>query len=1039
MASERNVGNYSKRGTQDDSILPSLGSKQSSHAGSPIPAENSRSGDEQALSSPADFFQVRKAGYQNEFTKAVDDKLDRLGPHLVQPRSRFSNVPFRSLVVDPKKEIDDEGLPSISVNTSSTNLKGLASQSSSSLANTRPSHVAAKISQPNVSSRLNKGFSKFDLEANDDLNFLPGSTLRNHEGYSSDSLDDLDYSSQGMSESRMAPYGGFSRPNLKEQILNEDSFFETAPWKVVESGKGNGSLIKAVQSSIDQGIIGQCKWVGTMSMPSDSISDRVLGNISKTLSKDYNCEPVFPSDLVFNGFYKSYCKQILWPTFHYQIPDDPKSKAFEDHSWGYYKQVNQMVADKVVETFLKECKDDDSSDPRNLVWIHDYHLLLVPRMVREKLPNTKIGFFLHISFPSSEVFRCFAQREELLKGMLGANCVSFQTHEYVRHFATTCNGLLLADVNEYGISYNGNISMTATIPVGVDAKALSHTLTTASVAEWRKQIRNRWKDKKLIVSRDSMDRIRGIKQKLLAYEKFLHANPEYIETAVLIQICPNVPQDKVYESDVLSIAGRINGLTEEMSFSQPVILLEQDIGFEQYIALQCEADLFVVASMREGLNLTCHEYIIATTEKKSPLMLSEFTGSSTLLECGGEGALLINPWDLKKFAETFKILLEMGFDERLRRWKNCYNVIISHDSKNWLIKCLGAISSAWEYNRTRSLNTLKPFTEEIFEKFYESAEGKRIFVLNLETPSAIRSVNDSDISQSGKSTISVEPSKLALLLNELLSDPLNHVYIISFMRRSDLDILFKRMPSLGLIAENGGYIKLVGSSKWISIVDELELRAWMPQVGQLIKAKMDRLPGSQMDIEDCTIRFYAGEAYNEDRERALGVMGGSMQHINDMDLNNGGVHATLIKHVLVVQQDKLTLKALQFLVSYYNHKYEGVTSELLVQQFLAKQVKTTNSVPTTPLSEHLGEILSPRSQSTNGNAIGALFVSGGSTPIDEPSYEYANQLHEDGTILNVLTVSAASNDSSTSANYSTSGRNKVLVIMSDIGKKYEVK
>ena len=136
-------------------------------------------------------------------------------------------------------------------------------------------------------------------------------------------------------------------------------------------------------------------------------------------------------------------------------------------------------------------------------------------------------------------------------------------------------------------------------------------------------IRERWSNKKLIVSRDKLEKLRGIKQKLLAYEKFLHSNPEYVDTTVLIQICPGTTQDSSYESEIMSIVGRINALTGDISFSQPVVLLQQDIGFEQYVALQCEAEVFVVASMREGLNLTCHEYIIATTEKKSPLMLSE--------------------------------------------------------------------------------------------------------------------------------------------------------------------------------------------------------------------------------------------------------------------------------------------------------------------------------------------------------------------------------------------------------------------------------
>ena len=130
----------------------------------------------------------------------------------------------------------------------------------------------------------------------------------------------------------------------------------------------------------------KAKWVGIVAMPSDDVSLRVKSEISQKLSADYDCEAVFPDDVTFEGHYKSFCKQILWPTLHYQIPDDPKSKAFEDHSWGHYVLMNQLIADKIVETY------NDVNDEETTVWIHDYHLLLVPKMVRDKLPNAKIGF-----------------------------------------------------------------------------------------------------------------------------------------------------------------------------------------------------------------------------------------------------------------------------------------------------------------------------------------------------------------------------------------------------------------------------------------------------------------------------------------------------------------------------------------------------------------------------------------------------------------------------------------------------------------------
>lgn len=1049
-------------GISQSSILPSLSTSQqhTPRSGSPTFNDNASimtGSDTDQVHSAQEFFHSHKRAPNDKQNILTDNLHDKLGSKLIQPRSRYSNVAFQSLVIDPKKKNEDVGLPGLKINRSSNNLTSLNNSSFSSYSNMiglNPTTNSSTMSVPSTRQRTPVSKPGFTLHSNSSSNSIPTRIKEVEEeearesDYASDKSMDEDHIENfndlvhGRTESKLTPFGGFSKPDLEDGILNQDNIFEDAPWKVVLAGKGNVSLTKAVQIAVDAGGINDHKWVGTLAMPSDAVPDSVINGISDSLSENYDCEAVFPNDITFQGHYKSFCKQILWPTLHYQIPDDPKSKAFEDHSWGHYKLLNQLVADKIVDLYKKENGSSDPNDPNNIIWIHDYHLLLVPKMIREKLPEAKIGLFLHVSFPSSEVFRCFAQRKAILSGMLGANCITFQTDEYVRHFWQTCNRLLLADANEFGITYEGKFTMINTIPVGVDAKSLEDFLGSNEVNEWRHMIRERWSNKKLIVSRDKLEKLRGIKQKLLAYEKFLHSNPEYVDTTVLIQICPGTTQDSSYESEIMSIVGRINSLTGDISFSQPVVLLQQDIGFEQYVALQCEAEVFVVASMREGLNLTCHEYIIATTEKKSPLMLSEFTGSSPLLNCNGEGAILINPWDLKRFAELFKVLLDMGQAEKVKRWTNCYKTICNHDSRNWVANCLQGINEGWDYDHSRNLNKLVPFTRDIFDRFYSNNDGgKRLFFLNLDTPSAIASANDpsskfhkltskSAVAAAGKNGAFSESSRFVSLLNELLSDPLNHVYLTSYLKRSDLDTLYNRSPNLGLVAENGGYIKLTESDKWISIIDELELEGWMPQVSQLIASKVERLPGSHMEVEDCTIRFHPGKSFEDDRERSLSVLGDCIQHINELFLDQDGVHATLIRNVLIVQKNKLSLKALKFLISYYNQKKQGIKSESLIEEYQVKQVP--GSAPSTPISEtaSLPPIKSPTSK-VQKNLVTALFLSGGSTLIDEPGYEYANGLERCGEIPEVITVTVLSADSRTSATYSVSGKNELLGILSN--------
>lgn len=980
---------------------------------------------------------IKEFFYNNQkFRRASTDPaqsvVDKLGPQYIQPRSRFNShtPPFPKSVVDAKRTNDDLGLPSMKINRSSGNLAGSiptsASNSQTNLSLLNPSSVT-----PRKRSSLGR-HATFTLHSGGSSNSLaiaeeqeaedPKSTITWNENVSFNEI------AHARTEARLAPFGGFSNPDIKGALFNQTNLFENAKWSVVFTGKGNVSVRKAVKLAVGSGIIESCKWVGTIAMPSDDVPQLVIDNIARALSADYDCDAVFPNDLTFDGHYNSFCKQILWPTMHYQIPDDPKLKAFEDHSWGHYQLLNQLVANKIVKIYQRENGDADPNDPQNMIWIQDYHLLLVPRMVREQLPNAKIGLFLHVSFPSSEVFRCFAARVEILKGMLGANCISFQTEEYVRHFLQTCNRLLLADINDLGITFEGNFTMTNTIPVGIDSKSFEEVVQSEEVTEWRQLIRERWCNQHLILSRDKLDKLRGIKQKFLAYEIFLKNNPEFIDNTVLIQIC-STSNDPDYESEILQIVDRINSLSEDISLSQPVVLLQKDIEFEQYVALQCEAELFVVSSMREGLNLTCHEFITATSEKKSPLLLSEFTGSSDLLECNGKGAILINPWAVQAFSEAFYKLLTMSKAEKVERWYNCHEIVLTRDSTNWVINCLQSINDSWERNQRRNVNTLIRLTKQEYNKFYNNTkDGTRLYFLNLETPVAASSGADHKILTGNASATGKSPHMVASLISDLLYDSQNQVYLISFAGRNELDRLYRRYPNLGLIAENGGYIKLIGSSCWVSIVDEAESLSWMPQATLLIQSKVERLPGSFCHIEDCSITFHAGKSFIDNHERSLDAMGDCIEHINVLFQEQDGIHATLIRNMVVVQQDQLALKALTFITEYYNHSKKGVEPEALIAEYKVKPV------PGTPTGTNESAVL-PTVWPLKENKVSAVFIGGGSTPTDEPSYEFVNKLKEDGEVGEVVTVVMLGTDPDvrTSANQYVNGKNELLRLLSNTG------
>lgn len=969
------------------------------------------------------FFQKARKRSADTASLLQDSVNERLGPQLIQPRSRFLG-PLPSSVVDAKKKDDSIGLSGLKISrslsvTTLTGHQGISRSGSSSGEFPTIPRGRSSISRQFSGYTLgNNSNSSLVIAEEEELPTCVDAATKLRLSYA-DTTGDLDHE-------RLAPYGGFSRPDLEESFLCQTSVFDLAPWKVVKTDKGNGSLINAVQLAHDKGIIKEVKWVGTMSLPSDAIPEKVLANISDTLHKDYNCESVVVNDITFQGHYKSFCKQILWPTLHYQIPDDPKSKAFEVHSYHHYKLLNQIVADKLVETYLRENNHLAPEDPENMIWIHDYHLLLVPGMVRQKLPDAKIGFFLHVSFPSSEVFRCLAQREALLQGMLGADCVTFQTKEYVRHFLQTCSRLVLADTNEDGLTHEGTFTKVNTIPVGIDAKALKSKLGTPGVLEWKQLITERWSNQTLIVSRDQLDRLRGVKQKLLAYERFLRENPSYIEKTVLLQVFMGSSDDDDYENEVMQIASRINSMSDILSESPPVVIVQQDIGFDQYLALLSEADVFVVSSMREGLNLTCHEFIVTAEEKKSPLVLSEFTGSSNLLADDGKGALLINPWDIKTFSETIKYALNMLKQEKLEHWEVCDKIVMKHDSMDWIKGCLDSINDAWDKD-SEKLSDIIPLNLSIVEKFNDAAKGGRLFFLSLDLmPNSSTIYGD----KSGARDGFVEFSRMGPLLTGLISDPNNRVYISSGMKRSEMYLVFKNTPNIGLVAECGGYVRLIGESKWISIFDENEVGNWKPQVSLLIKAKSERLPGSSAVIDDCTVRLLADSAMVEDPKRSLDVMGDCIQHINETFEESDGVHATIVNNSVFVLQKNIKLRALNLLLAIYT---TDITLDALTKKFNLKRVLSSSD----KLFQPHADSTSTEERLKKAKKVTSLFFAGRLNPIDETVFDSVSHFEKDGIIDSTLSVviRGSRNEGRTSANYTVLGLNELLSILSKAGKR----
>lgn len=665
----------------------------------------------------------------------------------------------------------------------------------------------------------------------------------------------------------------------RRMSISDKEYFTDREWTVVRQRGGNGSLYNAIARAESHKIIDKVKWVGCFGMPSDSIARDVKNTMAHKL-REKNCWPVFPTDDQRQGHYDFYCKEFLWPTFHSQIPDFPTSKAYEDYSWGDYCAVNQAVANQVVAVY----------QPGDVIWVHDYHLMLVPQMIRQKLPNAPLAFFLHVAFPTSEVFRCLAYRSELLEGVLASNSIGFQTEEYAEHFMMTATRILAVDTNNGVIETEYRDVSIVVCPMGADLEALDGYLASEAVQSHRKLLRDRWQSLKIIASRDKVDQIRGIVPKLKAFEKYLEENPDQAHKVILIQICIPSSGTESEADELASIANKINSKYGDISASiQPVVLLRQDILHEQYIALLAEADGFAITCLREGMNVTSHEYIYCNDKnRKGPLILSEFTGSAAIF---GNNALLVNPWDRRQLVAAFKEMIDMSQSDRARRTESLRAFIANHSCASWVYVLLNDIKQSWKENI--SLKFSKPDIPDLVHRYQLAGDRSRVFILDIGNVGSVMrgNVNIPPILARNSHKFPHQPqyftSRLIFVLRALSADPQNIIYLISMESRRHMEQVYRQLPTLGLVAECGRYIRRAGGcEKWETIEEELDTR-WQDEILPVIKKLENGKFLKSVIISDLMIRVQFVNSEAKEKPRELSVMGEFTSVISDIFAQHG--------------------------------------------------------------------------------------------------------------------------------------------------------
>jgi trehalose 6-phosphate synthase/phosphatase len=385
--------------------------------------------------------------------------------------------------------------------------------------------------------------------------------------------------------------------------------------------------------------------------------------------------PITLSQPEVRGFYDEVSNAVLWPVFHDRLDRLP----LQPTNWDVYECVNARFADVVAAQYR----------PGDVIWVHDYQLLRLPALLRDRLPEARIGFFLHIPFPEPGIFEALPQRDALLSGLLGADLIGFHTVEYVRNFANTVRHTLGLEVASYGeIEHEGRTVRVGAFPMGVDAQAFTALAQTAEVQLAAKVLRAG--APRLIAGVDRLDYSKGVPRRLLAFEQMLLRHPEWRGRVQLLQIAvpsrERVGAYRRFRRDVEELIGRINGRYSTPSWT-PINYMYASVSRETLVAIYLAADVMLVTPVRDGMNLVAKEFVASRTDDDGVLVLSEFAGASAELD----EAMIVNPYDVTEVAETIHLALSMTDEERRGRMQALRRKVLHLNVHWWTDQFLTAL------------------------------------------------------------------------------------------------------------------------------------------------------------------------------------------------------------------------------------------------------------------------------------------------------------------------------------------------------------
>jgi trehalose 6-phosphate synthase/phosphatase len=598
-------------------------------------------------------------------------------------------------------------------------------------------------------------------------------------------------------------------------------------YKAVQNSGGLVSAILALSENFKKSnnhlIDSKIVWTGISDNLPDIISSKKFDN------KYFDIFPIDIPKHLNELYYGGFCNDLIWPLFHYF----PSYTVFNTHYFNAYKEANSKFCDEI----LKIIK------PGDLLWVHDYQLMLLPEMIREKVPDATIGFFLHIPFPSYEIFRLIPRqwREAIINGLLGADLIGFHTHDYAQHFIKSVKRTTGFECRQNIIYTHNKLVKADAFPIGIDYNKFHTACLDEHILIEKQKIKSYLLGQKLIFSIDRLDYSKGLLLRLRGFESFLEKFPKWHSKVVFnMVVVPSrdlIEKYKDMKKEIESTVGRINGKYSTLGW-RPIIYQYKSLSFNEMVALYDLSDVGLITPLRDGMNLVAKEYVACQIENEGVLILSEMAGAAAELN----EALIINPSDSLEMAEAIYKALEMKTVEKHRRLEKMQNRISSYNVFTW---AFDFFSQTFDTKEQQKLMNVKFINKTISSQIASEYQNTNLRILFFDYDGTL-------VSFAKYPELATIDMNTLEIIKKLSDDPKNQIVIISGRSKDFLEKQFKGV-NVNLVAEHGYFIKIAGK-KWNATI-EADLQ-WKKAVLPILNEYVNRCNGTFIEEKTGSIAWH---------------------------------------------------------------------------------------------------------------------------------------------------------------------------------------